>query len=120
MTPKRILLVHDDVNSAKLMRIVLEEKNYDVHHITSCIDALPHLQTPNIHIYSHIVLDSTLPDGQFETLARTARDRGYKSRIVITGSSGKANKKRTMGIPNLAYFEIGTHDAFDLPLFLEN
>ena len=95
----QILVAEDNQNSAKLMKIILNQAGYKVVTASNGIEALEIMDTKHIDL---IVLDVMMPKmNGFETL-RTIRNRqknGCKRRWILLCRGGRKNSWKNTGFP---------------------
>ncbi|MGS0675994.1 response regulator transcription factor [Shewanella sp. 125m-1] len=72
-TSKRILLLEDEQDLAKLVMLNLKSMNHDVIHCTTLQQAQRHIEHTNVDL---IVMDRMLPDGDAITLCQQFREAG--------------------------------------------
>src|SRR5213082_1655389 len=81
MPEKRILLVEDEATTREILTDVLRREGYDVHSVatvgaaTTCLESI---------LYSLVVADWVLPDGDGTDIADTAAQLGSKT-LIVTG-----------------------------------
>src|SRR5215217_6500185 len=81
MPEKRILLVEDEATTREILTDVLRREGYDVHSVATAAAATTCLESI---LYSLVVADWVLPDGDGTDVADTAAQLGSKT-LIVTG-----------------------------------
>ena len=81
MPEKRILLVEDEATTREILTDVLRGEGYDVHSVATAGAAITCLESI---LYSLVVADWVLPDGDGTDIADTAAQLGSKT-LIVTG-----------------------------------
>ncbi len=76
----QILLVEDDPDVARVMRVMLEHRGYAVHRVGTAHDAISALDTAGVDL---VILDHGLPDLPGAELASTIRERELALPILL-------------------------------------
>lgn len=82
MDKKHLLIVEDDIESCKILNIILADYQLTVAHTLA--SAKPHFQTQHFDIY---MLDNWLPDGSGIDLCREIRSSDPDIPIIFTSAA---------------------------------
>jgi DNA-binding response OmpR family regulator len=82
MEPKRFLIVEDDIESCKLLNIILADYELTVAHTLA--SAKPHYQNRHFDIF---MLDNWLPDGSGIDFCREIRSNHPDTPIIFTSAA---------------------------------
>jgi DNA-binding response OmpR family regulator len=82
MEPKRFLIVEDDIESCKLLNIILADYELTVTHTLA--SAKPHYQSRHFDIF---MLDNWLPDGSGIDFCREIRSSHPDTPIIFTSAA---------------------------------
>ena len=82
MKTKRFLIVEDDIESCKILNIILADHELTVAHTLA--SATPHFQNQHFDIY---MLDNWLPDGSGIDLCREIRSKHPDTPIIFTSAA---------------------------------
>ncbi|HEX6278932.1 MAG TPA: response regulator [Pyrinomonadaceae bacterium] len=82
MNKKRFLIVEDDIESCKILDIILADYQLTVAHTLA--SATPHFQNQHFDIY---VLDNWLPDGSGIDLCREIRSKHPDTPIIFASAA---------------------------------
>ena len=94
MEQKRILVVDDDLNVLKSLRVVLQLEGYHVDSAETAAEALEKYET---NFYNLALLDIRLPDMEgTELLTRMHRDKPQMMKIMITGYPSQENAVKAL------------------------
>jgi two-component system OmpR family response regulator len=105
-TPKRVLLVEDDMPIADLLRLHLQDEGY---HVTHCADGAQGLQQLRAGGWDALILDLMLPGGvDGLEICRQARAMPVYTPIIIT-SARSSEVHRILGL------ELGADDYLTKP-----
>lgn len=85
MDKRNILIVEDDVESCKILSIILADHELTVAHTLA--SAKPHFQNQHFDIY---MLDNWLPDGSGIDLCREIRTKHPDAPIIFTSAAALA------------------------------
>ena len=98
-----MLLVEDDVYSAKSLRLLLTHRGFDVTVAATIADAMACLarETP-----AHLIIDLMLPDGDGADLLRHVRDCKLPTRVTV--ATGVSDPERLNDVRSLQPAEILT------------
>lgn len=99
-TPKRILVVDDEVNLTKTIRLFLERAGYSVYVANSGLEALRQIRE---HYFDMILLDLNMPEMDGIHIAKiTKQNRPETKIIVVTGRKDQYEEElRTIQINDL-------------------
>jgi DNA-binding response OmpR family regulator len=92
-TERRILLVEDHLDTATMMRLVLERNGYSVITAASCAEA--HVKSDGQHI-DMIVCDIGLPDGSGVDLLGQLRKLHHAPAIAVSGFGTRDDVTRSL------------------------
>jgi DNA-binding response OmpR family regulator len=74
-----VLLVEDDLVSARALDTIMGRRGFDVSHVITIAAALDQL----VHQPAFVILDLMLPDGDGAAVLGAIRDRGLSARVVV-------------------------------------
>ena len=100
---ERILVVDDDLDFLKIIKIILENKGYIVDTVPSAFEAISRIKE---HYYHATILDIILPDDDgTELLSRILDIHPDIIAIMLTGHSSVRNAVRSLNRGAFAYLE---------------
>ena len=109
MEQKRFLIVEDDIESCKILNIVLADYHLTVVHTLA--SAKPHYQARHFDIY---MLDNWLPDGSGIDFCREIRVNYPDTPIIFTSAAAhndNINEAKTSGA---THYLVKPYDPFEL------
>src|SRR5438477_12057975 len=85
MASKRVLIVDDEENIGRSLRMILEREGYAVNVCRSVAEFKKH---PDAHRADAYLLDMKLPDGSGIDLLKAVRQNGYTAPAVMISGHG--------------------------------
>jgi two-component system response regulator QseB len=95
-----LLLVEDDLYSAKSLRLLLTNWGFDVTVAGTVAEATAALAAP----FDHMILDLMLPDGDGAQLLRLVREKKLATKVTVT--TGVADIERLGAVRSLLPTEV--------------
>lgn len=109
MEQKRFLIVEDDIESCKILNIVLAD--YDLTVVHTLTSAKPHYQTRHFDIF---MLDNWLPDGSGIDFCREIRTTHPDTPIIFTSAAAHNNNISEATAAGATRYLIKPYDPFEL------
>ena len=109
MEQKRFLIVEDDIESCKILNIVLAD--YDLTVVHTFASAQPHFQTRRFDIF---MLDNWLPDGSGIDLCREIRTKYPDTPIIFTSAAARTDNIDEATAAGATHYLVKPFDPFEL------
>ena len=109
MKTKRFLIVEDDIESCKILNIVLGD--YELTVVHTLASALPHYQTGNFDIF---MLDNWLPDGSGIDFCREIRSRHPDTPIILASAVAHTDNIQEAKTAGATHYLVKPYDPFEL------
>jgi len=109
MEQKRVLIVEDDIESCKILNIVLADHQLTVAHTLA--SAKPHYQAQHFDIY---MLDNWLPDGSGIDLCREIRTSQPDTPIIFTSAAAHTKSINEAVEAGATRYVVKPFDPFEL------
>lgn len=109
MEPKRFLIVEDDIESCKLLNIILADYELTVTHTLA--SAKPHYQSRHFDIF---MLDNWLPDGSGIDFCREIRSHHPDTPIIFTSAAAMNENIAEATNAGATRYVIKPFDPFEL------
>ena len=109
MEPKRFLIVEDDIESCKLLNIILADYELTVTHTLA--SAKPHYQSRHFDIF---MLDNWLPDGSGIDFCREIRSNHPDTPIIFTSAAAMNENIAEATNAGATRYVIKPFDPFEL------
>lgn len=109
MERKRFLIVEDDIESCKILNIVLADYEVTVAHTLA--SAKPHYQSQHFDIF---MLDNWLPDGSGVEFCREIRSRYPDTPIIFTSAAALLDNLDEASTAGATRYVTKPFDPFEL------
>lgn len=109
MAQKSFLIVEDDIESCKILNIVLAD--YDLTVVHTLANAQPHFQTRQFDIY---MLDNWLPDGSGIDLCREIRSKLPDTPIIFASAAAHNESIQEATSAGATRYVVKPYDPFEL------
>ncbi len=109
MEQKRFLIVEDDIESCKILNIVLAD--YDLTVVHTLASAKPHYQTRRFDIF---MLDNWLPDGSGIDFCREIRLSHPDTPIIFTSAAAHNDNIDEATDAGATHYLVKPYDPFEL------
>jgi DNA-binding response OmpR family regulator len=109
MEQKRFLIVEDDIESCKILNIVLAD--YDLTVVHTLASAQPYFQTRQFDIF---MLDNWLPDGSGIDFCREIRSNHPDTPIIFTSAAAHSDNISEATTAGATRYLIKPYDPFEL------
>lgn len=115
MEQKRLLIVEDDIESCKILNIVLAD--YDLTVVHTLASAQPYFQTRHFDIF---MLDNWLPDGSGIDFCREIRSSYPDTPIIFTSAAAQAEKISEATAAGATHYLVKPYDPFELQAIIKD
>lgn len=109
MEQKRFLIVEDDIESCKILNIVLADYHLTVVHTLA--SAKPHYQVRHFDIF---MLDNWLPDGSGIDFCREIRSTHPDTPIIFTSAAARSDNIAEAAAAGATRYLVKPYDPFEL------
>ncbi len=111
-TPKKILIVDDEVNLTKFMEIALTESGYEVHIANAGLAALREVRE---HYFDLILLDLNMPEIDGIHVAKVTKEHRPKTKIiVVTGRKDQYEEQlKTIQVDDMIQKPVRMNDLLE-------
>lgn len=109
MDQTRFLIVEDDMESCKILNIVLADYQLTIAHTIA--SATPHFQNQHFDIF---MLDNWLPDGSGIEFCREIRSRHPEAPIIFTSAAAQSKSVQEATEAGATHYLIKPFDPFEL------
>ena len=109
MEPKRFLIVEDDIESCKILNIVLAD--YDLTVVHTLASAKPEFQDRHFDVF---MLDNWLPDGSGIDFCREIRSSHPDTPIIFTSAAAQKDNINEATAAGASHYLIKPYDPFEL------
>ena len=109
MQQKSFLIVEDDIESCKILNIVLAD--YDLTVVHTLASAKPHFQNRHFDIF---MLDNWLPDGSGIDFCREIRSKHPDTPIIFTSAAAMTDNINEATAAGATYYLVKPFDPFEL------
>ena len=109
MEQKRFLIVEDDIESCKILNIVLA--NYDLTVVHTLESAKPHYHTRHFDVF---MLDNWLPDGSGIDFCREIRSAYPDTPIIFTSAAARNDNIAEASAAGATRYLVKPYDPFEL------
>ena len=109
MEQKRFLIVEDDIESCKILNIVLAD--YDLTVVHTLASAKPHYQARHFDIF---MLDNWLPDGSGIDFCREIRSTHPDTPIIFTSAAARNDNIIEATAAGATRYLVKPYDPFEL------
>lgn len=109
MEQKRFLIVEDDIESCKLLNIILAD--YELTVVHTLASAKPHYQSRHFDIF---MLDNWLPDGSGIDFCREIRSNHPATPIIFTSAAAHSDNIDEATVAGASHYLVKPYDPFEL------